>query len=186
MIYLTSGFMRSGTSMMMEALEAGGLEAVYSGARDQRMNDRWGEPDATHPYVPNERYYELDNEDYRKPEFPKPYEGKLIKCLWGGITRLPVGEYRVVFMRRPRNEIRTSLIAFFGNSMPVVDDPGFDANMDRVVSILRDRASFKSVDEVWYADVLAEPEKVFRSLDWPIDPVKAASIPEARRARFSA
>lgn len=186
MIYLVSGFMRSGTSMCMKALEAGGMEVARSRDRDRRMNDRWGEADSPNPYVPNDEYYELDSEDYRKPDFPKPYEGKLIKCLWGGITRLPVGEYRVVFMRRPRAEIQTSLIAFFGHSMPVVDAPDFDQLMDRIVSILRDRRSFRTVDEVWYGDVLADPVSVFRSLDWPIDPVKAASVPERSKARFAA
>jgi hypothetical protein len=189
MIYLVSGFMRSGTSMCMEALEAGGLEAVYSADRDKRMNDKWGEADSPVPYTPNDKFYELDADDYRKSDFPLCHEGKLVKCLWGGITRLPVGEYRVVYMRRPRNEIRTSLIAFFGNSTPIVDALDFDQLMERIVSILRDRASFKSVDEIWYGDVLADPLRVFRKLadhGWPIDADKAATIPEARRARCSA
>ncbi len=48
MIYLVSGDMRTGTSMMMQALEAGGLEAVYNENRD-RMNQQYGDKD----YQPN-------------------------------------------------------------------------------------------------------------------------------------
>ena len=41
-IYVVTGYMRTGTSMMMQCLQAGGLEAVYSPAREG-MNERHGE-----------------------------------------------------------------------------------------------------------------------------------------------
>ena len=185
MIYIVSGFMRSGTSMMMKALEAGGMDAVYSRARDVNMNDRFGEAD----YVPNDSYYELDVDEYRRPDFPAPYDGRLVKCLCGGIERLPVGEYRVVYMRRPADEIRLSMTAFFGRPNAAAMRHHFDEQMKQTADILRDRRSFVSVDEVWYADVIANPLAVFTRLaeiGWPIDPVKSAMVPDGGKVRFAA
>ena len=171
--------------MMMRALEAGGMEAVYSAKRDADMNARWGEPD----YLPNDSYYELDAEDYLRGDLEGRYDGKLVKCLWGGVLRLPPGDYRVVFMRRPAAEIRVSLLASFGDDSAARDYPDLDRAMDRVVEVLRDRKSFRSVDAVDYRDVLRDPAEMFRGLaasGWPIDPLKAASIPDPGKARFSA
>lgn len=183
MLYIVSGFMRTGTSMMMRALEAGGLEAVYSKRRDAEMNARWGQPD----YLPNDSYYELEAEDYLRGDLEQRYPGKLVKCLWGGVIRLPPSDYRVVFMRRPAAEIRVSLLAFFGDDYAARQFPDLDKAMNGIVGVLKDRKSFRSVDVVEYRDVLADPAKVFRRLKsggWPIDVKKAAAIPSRDKARF--
>jgi hypothetical protein len=183
MLYIVSGHMRSGTSMMMQALEAGGMEAVYSKQRDQAMNARWGEA----AYVPNDNYYELEAADYTAPDFPRKYEGKLIKCLIGGALRLPVGEYHVIVMRRPASEIAASLYAAFGSDLSYTGrTEDFDRQMQRYVEILRDRHSVKSLHEIWYGDIVASPQKELMRLDWPIDVSAAARIPTRDKARFVA
>ncbi len=181
MLYVVSGFMRCGTSMMMEALEAGGLEAVYSLARNAEMNGRWGDAD----YVPNRNYYELSSEDYLKGNLQHLHDGKLVKCLWGGAMRLPPGEYRLVFMRRPVMEIRASLMAFFGDDRALRGLGDFDAMMDSAIDILRDRRSFKTVDVVQYHDMLDRPAETLAALNWPIDVAKAAAIPNRNVARYT-
>lgn len=188
MIYIVSGYMRSGTSMMMRALEAGGMTASFSRERDKMLEKRWGEPDKSNTrYSPNPNgYYELKSEDYTAVGFPFEYEGKLIKCLWGLITILPVGEYRVIFMRRPTEEIRASHMAAFSETPAFVDSNNFEKKMNDTVAILRDRKSFITVDEVWMGDVIADPKKVFKSLDWPVDPELAAVIPNKKLVRYSA
>lgn len=182
MIYVVSGYMRSGTSMMMRCLEAGGLEAVYSRKRDADMNARWGDDSG---YVPNDSYYELDAAAYSSPDFPMVYEGKLIKCLIGGLIRIPPSEYRVIVMRRPAQEIALSLEAAFGDVPPQVETGNFDGHMDRMVAVLRDRRSFASVDEVWYADAIRDPRAVFSRLGWPIDIDRAAAIPSRDKTRIA-
>ena len=186
MIYIVSGYMRSGTSMMMRALEAGGMDAAYSVERDARMNEKWGDPD----YKPNESYLELDPEDYQNPDFPSAYEGRLIKCLWGGMLRLrPVTQYRVIFMRRDPAAIRRSLTAFFGEPIEHSQGVDFVRQLDNIVAILRDRRSVVDVSELHYADVVDDPHTVFQGLarsGWPIDPGKAASVPSGGKRRFSA
>jgi hypothetical protein len=166
--------------MMMEALEAGGLQAVYSIKRNEDMNARWGDAD----YLPNDNYYELDAEDYQRGDLARRYDGKLIKCLWGGVLRLPPGDCRIVFMRRPAAEIRVSLLAFFGSDHATTQQGDLDKAMDSVVAILKDRKSFISVDELHYHDVLDNPRAAFASLNWPIDVEKAAAIPQKQKARF--
>src|SRR5690554_2453851 len=182
MIYVVSGYMRCGTSMMMEALQAGGLQAAYSERRDIEMNARWGEPG----YVPNERYFELDAYDYRRPDFAQAFDGKLVKCLFGGAIRLPPGEYRCVFMRRPTEQIAQSLLAFFGEVPELVESGRLDAEIERALAILRDRRSFVQVEEVWLADVIADPRAVFSRLGWPIDVEAAAAVPKRDKLRVAA
>jgi hypothetical protein len=88
-------------------------------------------------------------------------------------------------MRRPAREIALSLMAFF-DSVPLhVQRGDFDARMARSVDILRDRRSFVTVDEVWYADVLANPKAIFAKLNWPIDIDKASRVPNRKQARCS-
>lgn len=167
--------------MMMKALEAGGMKAVYSSRRDEELNRIWGEAD----YLPNDAYYELEAEDYLSGKLEEKYPNCLIKCLYGGLLRFPPGEYRVVFMRRPVEEIRMSLLAFFGDDQAVRQTPNFDKLMEGVIAILRDRKSFLTVDVVNYHDMVSNPEKTLSSLSWPID-VKAASlIPRKENARFT-
>ncbi len=187
--YIVSGYMRCGTSMMMEALIAGGMDASYSKVRAKRMNDKWGDEDKVHGYQPNKEYYELDPADYKALNFPHDHEGKLIKCLWRGAAVMNNGQYRCIFMRRPRIEIERSLMAFFGRVADPVKHLAFDESIDNVVAVIRDRRSFISVDEVWYADILNAPGSVFERLannGWPIDPIKAASVPNHAKKRYAA
>ena len=103
MIYIVSGFMRSGTSMMMRVLEAGGLEVAKEDQRTREMNERWGDVAGPNAYVPNDDYYEMVVEPYLNPAFPQDFKYKLVKVIYGGLVKLPVyaGGYRVIFMRRP-------------------------------------------------------------------------------------
>jgi hypothetical protein len=189
MIYFVSGYMRSGTSMMMKALAAGGLEPAYSKERDPRMNERWGDKDTPNGYVPNKQYFELDAADYRDPNFPRCHEGKLVKCLFGGISRIRPCQARLVFMRRPRKDIEVSCLAAFGHVPQIVQASNFDEQMEWIIELCRDRRSFVSIDEVWYDDVLDEPLTVFRQLQWngwPIDPYEAANVPQRSEKRYAA
>jgi len=184
-IYLVSGFMRSGTSMMMRALEAGGLVVAKDTARTEAMNARWGEVDRPNAYLPNDDYYELLAEPHLNPEFPAAFDGKLVKVMYGGVIKLPPWNYRVVFMRRPARDIQISMLAAFDDASAICWRENFDSQIQRIISILRDRRSFLSVDEVWYDEVLADPRKVLAALGWPIDVEGAAQVPNATEKRFA-
>jgi hypothetical protein len=187
MIYVVSGFMRSGTSMMMRALEAGGLVVAKEDERTKAMNERWGEVGTPNGYLPNDDYYEMLIEPHLNPRFPSEFEDKVVKVMYGGVAKLPRHQYRAIFMRRPARDIQMSMLAAFRDSTSLMWAPDvFDAHMSRIVDILRDRRSFASVDEVWYDDVIENPRKVFAKLDWPIDVDAAAAVPNGKKRRFHA
>lgn len=186
MIYVVSGWQRTGTSMMMRALIAGGLEAAFDEEKDRRLADRYLRRNGT---VPNEKYYEFEKKEYAEPGFPAKYEGKLIKGLYGVIPKLnPDLRYRVIYMRRPQHQIVDSIVSSLGRAaLGTTARPNFVAKQEKAVAWMKARPEqFVSVDEVWYQAVLDDPKKVFEALNWPIDSVKAAAVPDKDKARFAA
>ena len=181
-IYIISGFMRSGTSMMMRALEAGGLTAVFNPNRD-RMKEVYGDD----KYVPNPAFYELSRSEYLRYGFPRGYEGKLIKCLWGGLPKLVVvGDYRVVFMLRDPEEIRQSYEAFFDAEAPMEVLNNYRQVMQDSIGLLNNRKD-TAVEVFQYRQVVKAPLPHFERLaqaGWPIDPVRAAAVVDPELCRF--
>lgn len=173
-VYVVSGFMRSGTSMMMQALIAGGMEAEYRESRDA-MKNRFADED----YDPNPHLFELERADYQKPDFPHGYEGKLIKALRMGPGRMAVtpGGIRVVFMRRDAEEIRQSYMAFFGRSDFTVEQ--IETDVERSLAAARNRRDTR-VLEVWYRGVVENPrpwfERIRKFYGVPLDVDACASV----------
>lgn len=167
--------------MMTEALGAGGLEIAYGEKREAFCQGL-----GTDGYKPNEQFFELDAGELYSDNFPHKYAGKLIKILWNSLIRIPPFRYRVIFMRRPRQEIEASCKATFGNVPEEFLNEDFDYVLDRAIAVLKDRRSVVSLNEVWYGDVVANPLAVFNALDWPIDARKAASIPTKDKYRHRA
>lgn len=182
-LYVVSGFMRTGTSMMMRALVAGGLDACYRESRD-RMKDRHKDQD----YDPNKGgLYELEKRDYQRPDFPHGYEGYLIKGLNYCVPRMnvmPAG-IRIVFMRRDAEEIRQSYDAFFGRPLRNIEN--LDRNMESVIDRIKNRRDVLSINVFWFRQVVKAPLSHFDQLTrngWPIDPLVAAGIIDPELCRF--
>jgi len=180
MIYLVSGWAFTGTSMMMEALIAGGMNAAYSEDKDDITNAFYEKRSGVNP---KQSYYELKKADQQKKGFPADYDGKLIKFLYGGIPKLNAGlAYRAIYMRRPQAHVTSDLAGVYGTKgVGNASRPNWVKKQEDAVKWMRDRPSqFLTVDEIWYELMRDEPEKVFAKLaadGWPIDPVKAAKIP---------
>lgn len=173
--------MRTGTSMMMKALAEGGLEPAYAPSRDN-MNNEFGDA----YYQPNPGgFYELTRLDYVKPGFPRQFEGKLIKCLFGGLPKMVVGNYKVVFMLRDPEEIRQSYESFFNKSAPPALNQ-YDQLMTDSIDMLKNR---KDTDVIVfkYRKVIEDPLEHFRILQrngWDIDANKAASVVNPDLCRY--
>lgn len=181
-LYVVSGFMRTGTSMMMRALEAGGLEAVKRQSREE-MRKRY----ADEKYNPNEGgLYELETNDFKDINFPRQFQGKLIKCLAGGIERMCVmPKVKIIFMRRDMEEIRQSYQAFFSENLNMVEER-FVPFIENSLQILQNRKDTEVV-VLWYRDVLKDPAAVFTALKengWPIDVAKCVEIINPNLCRF--
>ena len=95
---IVSGLPRSGTSMMMQMLEAGGMEVLTDGIRQANEDNPRG-------------YYEFERVKQIKedPGWLEEAQGKVVKMVSMLLFDLPAGyRYRIVFMRREMREILTS------------------------------------------------------------------------------
>jgi hypothetical protein len=98
MITIVSGLPRSGTSLMMQMLAAGGLPI---------LTDQERKPDIDNPrgYFEWEPIKLLPKEPKRIDEA----EGKAVKAVSQLLLSLPAGrDYRVIFMERPLSEVLAS------------------------------------------------------------------------------
>jgi hypothetical protein len=98
MITVVSGLPRSGTSLMMQMLKAGGIEPLTDGQRLADANNPRG-------------YYELESVKSlaKSAEVIASAEGKVVKVISSLLKFLPAQhQYLIVFMRRPLDEVLTS------------------------------------------------------------------------------
>jgi hypothetical protein len=97
-ITVVSGLPRSGTSLMMQMIVAGGIPALTDGLRSADENNPKG-------------YFEWEPAKSLKqhPETIAAAEGKVVKIISALLPLLPDSyEYRVVFMIRPLEEVVAS------------------------------------------------------------------------------
>ena len=95
---IVSGLPRSGTSMMMRMLEAGGIEILTDGERKANADNPNG-------------YYELEvvKRMSENKEWLKNSSGKAVKVISQLLKALPANyHYKVIFMRRNMQEILAS------------------------------------------------------------------------------
>lgn len=98
MITIVSGLPRSGTSLMMQMLVAGGMTPLSDG-------ERRADTDNPRGYLEWERIKQLPND----PACIAEAEGKVVKVISRLVLSVPPGhEYRVIFMQRPLPEVLAS------------------------------------------------------------------------------
>lgn len=98
MITIVSGLPRSGTSLMMQMLAAGGVPVLSDGERRADKDNPKG-------YLEWERIKQLPKD----PSLIAEGEGKAVKVISQLLLSLPVThEYRVIFMQRPLPEVLAS------------------------------------------------------------------------------
>jgi hypothetical protein len=98
-ITVVSGLPRSGTSLMMKMLEAGGMELLIDNIR---------QPDQDNPkgYYEFEHVKQLNKGDF---EWLADAQGKVVKIIATLLPYLPdTYEYRILFLRRKMSEILAS------------------------------------------------------------------------------
>ena len=99
--YIVSGLERSGTSMVMQILLAGGVETSFDNSRS---------PDESNP----KGYYELEGGKIINKlidgTFPlDEHRGKFIKITAYGLKYLPSGTYKIIYSERNIEEILDSM-----------------------------------------------------------------------------
>lgn len=176
-VVVVSGLPRSGTSMAMQMLEAGGLPVVTDGLRTA---------DASNP----RGYYELE----RVKGLDKPGEhrwladvrGKAVKIISFLLTHLPERyDYQVVFMERDLDEILASqntMLDRRGEPRGADDQRMralYEEHLEQVRRFLARRACFSTL-MVNYGEALARPgdaaERVNRFLGGGLDETRMAEV----------
>ena len=121
-IIVVSGLPRSGTSMMMKMLDAGGQEILTDNLREADANNPNG-------YYEFERVKQLTDGDFAWiPEAG----GKVVKIVTGLIMNLPPGyKYKVIFMQRAMKEVLSSQKKMLGR-LGKEDDKVEDEKMKKI------------------------------------------------------
>jgi hypothetical protein len=154
-LIIVSGLPRSGTSMLMQMLEAGGVPVLTDAVRA---------PDVSNP----RGYYELERVKRLHKEVDKSWlaggEGKALKIISFLLTHLPgVYRYQVIFMQRSLREILASqnrMLDELGqlHGEATEDDllQYYETHLVNVRSFLASQTCFATLG-VNYADVLSQP-----------------------------
>ncbi len=155
-ITIVSGLPRSGTSMMMKMLEAGGIPPYTDHIRT---------PDDDNP----KGYYEFERVK-KLPEGDTAWlpdaEGKAVKVISALLEHLPMQySYRVLFMQRKMEEVLASQTQMLIRSGQPTDKVGdeqlaemYEKHLAKVNGWLAAQANF-SVLYLDYNEMLADPEK---------------------------
>jgi hypothetical protein len=97
-ITIVSGLPRSGTSMMMKMLEAGGMQVLTD-------NIRTADEDNPEGYYEFERVKQIEHDQ----AWLEDAQGKVVKMVGALLKHLPPSyEYKVIFMRRKIEEVLAS------------------------------------------------------------------------------
>ena len=169
MITVVSGLPRSGTSLMMQMLAAGGLLVLTDGAR---------QADADNP----RGYYEWERIKLlpQQPNCIQEAEGKVVKIISQLLFALPSGhDYRIMFMQRPLAEVvasQSEMIRRRGTTgaalAPAALIAGLQAHLNQVNGWLRDKTNL-SVYRVEHHQVLHDrmqvSESIQKFLECPLD-----------------
>ena len=160
MITIVSGLPRSGTSLMMQMLVAGGMSALSDG-------ERRADTDNPRGYLEWERIKQLPNE----PGLITEGEGKVVKVISRLLLSLPAEhEYRVIFMQRPLPEVLASQDQMMrrrgtykeGANQAVIG-AAFEKHLREVYAWLDSKPNVKAL-RVPYHDVLNQPREMSEKL----------------------
>lgn len=160
-VTIVSGLPRSGTSMMMRAIEAGGMQALVDHVRKADENNPKG-------------YYEFEpvKKTKENPSWLRQAEGKVVKMVYRLLYDLPPDyEYRVVFMQRKMQEVLASQKKMLQQSEKetgsIPDDQMetlFQAELDRCQQWLSQQPNL-SVFYVDYRNMVNDPKTQARRVD---------------------
>lgn len=160
MIAIVSGLPRSGTSLMMQMLVAGGMTALSDGEREADTDNPRG-------YLEWERIKTLPND----PSCIAEGEGKVVKVISRLLLSLPAGhEYRIIFMQRPLPEVLASQDqmlrrrgTYKEGTDPALISAAFEKHLREVYAWLDGKPYVKAI-RVPYHDVLNKPKEISRRL----------------------
>ena len=159
---LVSGLPRSGTSLMMQLLEAGGVKVLSDKERAADIDNPKG-------------YYEWEpiKQIGKKPELldEESLEGSAIKCISMLLHQVPIKHsYKVIFMTRPIEEVvasQSAMVNRLATKGAELDDEqlqrGLAAHRNEICNWIK-RVPHMEFIEVDYPTLVRNPQSVIASL----------------------
>ena len=178
-IYIVSGLPRSGTSMMMKMLEAGGLSPLTD-------NIRTADDDNLQGYYEFERVKGMKEGD---TAWVEESQGKVVKVISALLEHLPSShQYKVIFMEREMMEILASqrkMLERRGKPGNPAEDGKFaelyGKHLEKVKAWLAGQPNI-SVLYIRYNEMIAHPadyaEKVAAFLGVPMNTQAMSDVPQ--------
>lgn len=177
-VYVVAGFRRSGTTMLMQALEAGGMKVDRAPEGHEERDDY----ELSHAQRAQGWYSERDEIYEESPigeRFPSRHRGRLIKCLVPMARYCdPIPEgYVVAFVTRSTVDVNRSATKRYG--LPFrPEDIERQVELDQRIWTTRDDCpvAFTTVD---YDSVVRDPlwnMQRLKESGFPINPKRAARI----------
>jgi hypothetical protein len=162
-IVIVSGLPRSGTSMLMRMLEAGGLGIMSDGGRTADVDNPKG-------YFEHERIKDLERETDKS--YLREGRGRALKVISFLIKHLPdENRYKVIFMRRDLDEVLASqdkMIQRLGSADAAVDreamKEAYRNDIVRTRLLCRKRPNFELI-EVHYKATIEDPAATARRIN---------------------
>jgi hypothetical protein len=183
MITVVSGLPRSGTSLMMQMLAAGGLPALTDGVRVSDEDNPRG-------YFEYEPVKALRSDSSWMPHA----EGKAVKVVHLLLTTLPPGfEYRVILMQRPLEQVLASQAVMLSrHGKPPREElhpqmrAAFEAQLAQVVRFLAAQPNFSCLTvpfEGLFREPLRHAGAIQDFLGRPLDTAAMAAAVDASLRR---
>lgn len=178
-VTVVSGLPRSGTSLMMQILAAGGMQIVTDQERSADQDNPKG-------YYELERVKKLQDGD---SAWVKGAEGKAVKVISYLLESLPPGyTYKILFMQREMAEILASqrqMLARRGELGGPVDDAQmarlFEKHLESIQAWLAKQKNLQ-VLYVPYTDLVRQPEAQIKALATflavPLDTEAMLAVPD--------
>jgi hypothetical protein len=162
-VVIVSGLPRSGTSMLMKMLEAGGLQIMSDAARGADVDNPKG-------YFEHERIKDLEKETDKS--YLREGRGKALKVISFLIQHLPdENDYRVIFMRRDLDEVLSSqdkMIQRLGAADAAADreamKEAYRNDIVRTRLLCRKRSNFEMI-EIQYKATVENPAETARRVN---------------------
>ena len=160
-ITIVSGLPRSGTSMMMRMLEAGGIPVVVDNIRTADQDNPAG-------------YYEFEpvKQTSKDDSWLESAGGKAVKMVYRLLYDLPTNyKYRVLFMRRKLEEVLASqqkMLQRNGKADAAIGDEQmahlFRSQLQKFEAWLPQQPAFTML-EVSYNDLLRDPDPIVQEIN---------------------
>ena len=162
-IVIVSGLPRSGTSMMMKMLDAGGVGVATDGEREADVDNPKG-------YFEVERVKDLEKETDKS--YLRGFRGQALKVISFLIKDLPDdNDYRVIFMRRDLDEVLASqdkMIDRLGTADSQADNEAmkeaYRNDIVRTRLLCKKKPNFELI-EVHYRETVEAPQETARKVN---------------------